>query len=103
MTAKKYDALIIGAGAVASVFAAKLAEDGKKVLILEYDGRHYHGFQLQAGLPTVQGAIEAALRKLTGERTRVMAASRTDAGVHAQGQVVSFRTGSLTISNLCVE
>ena len=66
----------------------------KKVLILEYDGRHYHGFQLQAGLPTVQGAIEAALRKLTGERTRVMAASRTDAGVHAQGQVVSFRTGS---------
>jgi len=71
-----------------------LATTTKMVLILEYDGRHYHGFQLQAGLPTVQGAIEEALRKLTGGKTRVAAASRTDAGVHARGQVVSFRTGS---------
>jgi len=64
------------------------------VLIVEYDGTHYHGFQLQAALPTIQGEIEKALRKLTGEKTRVMAASRTDAGVHAKGQVVSFRTKS---------
>jgi len=66
----------------------------KIVLIMEYDGTHYHGFQLQDGFPTIQGETEEALRKLTGERLRVMAASRTDAGVHAKGQVVSFRTKS---------
>lgn len=64
------------------------------VLIMEYDGTHYHGFQLQATLPTIQWEVEKALWKLTGERTRVMTASRTDAGVHAKGQVVSFRTKS---------
>lgn len=64
------------------------------VLILEYDGTRYHGFQWQANLPTVQEEIEKALRKLTGEKTRVKAASRTDAGVHARGQVVSFGTVS---------
>ena len=64
------------------------------VLILEYDGTRYHGFQLQASLTTIQGEIEKALGNLTGERARVMAASRTDAGVHARGQVVSFRTRS---------
>ena len=61
---------------------------------MEYDGTHYHGFQLQDGFPTIQGETEEALWKLTGERLRVMAASRTDAGVHAKGQVVSFRTKS---------
>lgn len=66
----------------------------KVVLIVEYDGAHYHGFQLQAGVPTIQGEIEKALEKLTGDKTRVIAASRTDAGVHARGQVVSFRTKS---------
>ncbi len=66
----------------------------KIVLIMEYDGTHYHGFQLQDGPPTIQGETEEALWKLTGERLRVMAASRTDAGVHAKGQVVSFRTKS---------
>lgn len=67
----------------------------KIVLIVEYDGTNYHGFQLQANQPTIQGEIEEALHKLTGERSRVIAASRTDAGVHARGQVVSFRTRSL--------
>ena len=71
-----------------------LATGTKIVLIMEYDGTNYHGFQLQANLPTIQGEIEEALWKLTGERSRVMAASRTDAGVHAKGQVVSFRTRS---------
>ena len=71
-----------------------LAMTTKMVLIMEYDGTHYHGFQLQAKLPTIQGEAEKALWKLTGERTRVMAASRTDSGVHARGQVVSFRTSS---------
>ena len=71
-----------------------LATVTKIALTIEYDGTRYYGFQLQAELPTVQGEIEAALWKLTGERTRVKAASRTDTGVHAKGQVVSFRTGS---------
>ena len=66
----------------------------KVVLIVEYDGTRYHGFQLQADLPTIQWEIEKALWGLTGERIRVMAASRTDARVHANGQVVSFRTTS---------
>lgn len=66
----------------------------KIVLVLEYEGTRYHGFQLQAGLRTVQSELEGALEQLTGEGTRVLAASRTDAGVHARGQVVSFRTRS---------
>ncbi|MBI4186207.1 MAG: tRNA pseudouridine(38-40) synthase TruA [Chloroflexi bacterium] len=66
----------------------------KIVLIIEYDGTRYLGFQLQADVATVQGEMETALWKLTGKRTRVIAASRTDAGVHARGQVVSFLTES---------
>ena len=65
------------------------------VLIIEYDGRCYHGSQLQAGPATIQGELERAVRGLTGERCRIATASRTDAGVHARGQVVSFRTDSL--------
>lgn len=66
----------------------------KIVLVLEYNGTQYHGFQLQAELPTIQGEIEKAIRGLTGERIRIMTASRTDTGVHAEGQVISFRTRS---------
>jgi tRNA pseudouridine38-40 synthase len=66
----------------------------RMVLVIEYNGSHYCGFQLQAKLPTIQGEIEKSLKKLTGDRIRVMAASRTDSGVHARGQVVSFRTES---------
>jgi len=62
------------------------------VLIMEYDGTKYNGFQLQASQPTIQGEIESALLKLTGEKVRVLAAGRTDTGVHAREQVVSFRT-----------
>ncbi|HET6477830.1 MAG TPA: tRNA pseudouridine(38-40) synthase TruA [Dehalococcoidales bacterium] len=71
-----------------------MAECTKMVLIMEYDGTNYYGFQLQANQPTVQGEIESALLKLTGEKLRVLAASRTDTGVHAREQVVSFRTVS---------
>jgi len=59
---------------------------------MEYDGSEYHGSQYQENAPTIQGEMESALHKLTGERTRVTAASRTDAGVHARGQMVSFKT-----------
>ncbi|MDP2917312.1 MAG: tRNA pseudouridine(38-40) synthase TruA [Dehalococcoidia bacterium] len=71
----------------------------KIVLIVEYDGTNYYGFQFQASQPTVQAEIEEALFKLTGEKRRIVAASRTDTGVHARGQVVGFRTAS----NLPVE
>jgi len=66
----------------------------KIVLVVEYDGTRYNGFQLQADQPTIQGELEKALEKLTGEKLRLLAASRTDTGVHARGQVVSFRTKS---------
>ncbi len=71
-----------------------LATTTKIVLIMEYEGTRYYGFQLQANVPTIQGEIETAIWKLTGERLRVIAASRTDTGVHARGQVVSLRSHS---------
>lgn len=57
-------------------------------LTLEYDGRPYCGFQAQDGLPSVQGAVEAAVLAFSGETLRLHAAGRTDSGVHALGQVV---------------
>lgn len=61
-------------------------------LVLEYDGTEYRGFQRQANEPTVQGELEKAIGKLTGERTAVRGSSRTDSGAHAKGQVVDFLT-----------
>ncbi|HHY39827.1 MAG TPA: tRNA pseudouridine(38-40) synthase TruA [Syntrophaceticus sp.] len=64
-------------------------------LILEYDGTHFAGFQKQPGrVRTVQGVLEEALFKLTGEKITVVGAGRTDSGVHALGQVVHFETSS---------
>ena len=63
-------------------------------LVVEYQGTRYSGFQLQAHHPTIQGELEQALLKLTGEPTRVRGASRTDAGAHARGQVVDFLTSA---------
>ena len=57
-------------------------------LLVEYDGRPYNGFQAQATLPSVQGAIEAAVKAFCGQELRIAAAGRTDTGVHATGQVV---------------
>ena len=71
-----------------------LAVTTRVVLVLEYDGTRYYGFQLQSTLPTIQGEVEKAMWKLTGESLRVGAASRTDTGVHARGQVVAFSTQS---------
>lgn len=63
----------------------------KYAALVEYDGALFRGFQVQAGGRTVQGDIEKALRNLTGSEIRINAASRTDSGVHASGQVISFR------------
>lgn len=57
-------------------------------LTVEYDGRPYRGFQAQEGLPSVQGAIERAVKAFCGQDLRLQAAGRTDTGVHATGQVV---------------
>ena len=63
-------------------------------LLVEYEGTAYGGSQYQKNAPTVQGSLERALSSLTGEPIRVALAGRTDAGVHATGQVASFLTAS---------
>jgi tRNA pseudouridine38-40 synthase len=63
-------------------------------LILEYDGTRYAGFQLQTDRPTIQGAVETAVQRLTGAAARIHGAGRTDAGVHAEGHVACFDSES---------
>jgi tRNA pseudouridine38-40 synthase len=58
--------------------------------VLEYDGTAFAGSQVQPNARTVQGVLEEALNRLTGERVRIRLAGRTDAGVHATGQVIAF-------------
>ncbi|GJL51787.1 tRNA pseudouridine(38-40) synthase TruA [Candidatus Nitrospira salsa] len=59
---------------------------------LEYDGTNYAGWQYQPQQPTIQAEVEKALTQITQTRTSVIAAGRTDAGVHAYGQVASFQS-----------
>ena len=58
-------------------------------LLVAYDGSIFHGFALNRDVPTVAGALTEALEKITQSEVRLVAAGRTDAGVHARGQVVS--------------
>jgi tRNA pseudouridine38-40 synthase len=59
-----------------------------------YDGTEYAGFQIQPNAPTVQGELERVLSDICAEPVRITGAGRTDAGVHATGQVIDFRTAS---------
>src|ERR1700678_1172106 len=59
-------------------------------LILAYDGSPFHGWQVQPGLPTVQGTLATAIRHISGETVLPQGSGRTDTGVHALGQVASF-------------
>lgn len=61
--------------------------------VVAYDGTDYGGFQRQTNAPTIQEELETALAQVTQETITVLAAGRTDAGVHAAGQVVAFDTG----------
>src|SRR2546427_10217245 len=63
-------------------------------LIIEYDGTPFSGWQRLKGRPSVQAELERAVLKVTGERLTVIGAGRTDAGVHALGQVGNYPTES---------
>ncbi len=63
-------------------------------LLVEYEGTNYAGWQVQSSLPSIQGTILQAIKRLTGEDVRLVGASRTDSGVHAMGQVANFKTSS---------
>ncbi|MGD0969944.1 MAG: tRNA pseudouridine(38-40) synthase TruA [Desulfobaccales bacterium] len=62
-------------------------------LLLEYDGTRYHGWQRQKNAVSIQEVLEEALTRLTGEGVRLIGSGRTDAGVHALGQVANFHSG----------
>ena len=63
-------------------------------LVIEYEGTAYHGFQYQTNASTIQEELEKAITRFTREAVRIKGAGRTDAGVHAEAQVVAFDTGS---------
>jgi tRNA pseudouridine38-40 synthase len=71
-------------------------------VVLEYDGTAFSGWQQQVARRTVEGELKRALEELTGNRITLYGAGRTDAGAHAQGQVVNFRLpeGSIPVSKL---
>lgn len=64
------------------------------LLTIAYDGTAYSGWQVQPNCPTIQGTIETQLARMTQKPSRLRAAGRTDAGVHAEGQLAAFHTDS---------
>ena len=72
-------------------------------VVVEYDGADYFGFQYQPNVPTIQGELERVLSKIVKEKVTVYGSGRTDAGVHAAGQVINFKTeGSIPTDRICV-
>ena len=63
-------------------------------LTIEYDGKDFNGWQKQPDKLNIQGSIESAIKQITGEEVELNASGRTDAGVHAYGQVANFKTES---------
>ena len=63
-------------------------------LTIEYDGKDFNGWQKQPDKLNIQGSIESAIKQITGEDVELTASGRTDAGVHAYGQVANFKTES---------
>ena len=61
-------------------------------LILSYDGSEFFGWQIQPNLPTIQAVLASAIGRITGEKVLPQGSGRTDAGVHALGQVATFVT-----------
>jgi tRNA pseudouridine38-40 synthase len=72
------------------VFTLNIPTTERYQAILAYDGTHFLGFQRQGKGRTVQGVVEAALRQLGWQERTILAAGRTDTGVHASGQVIAF-------------
>lgn len=66
-------------------------------LIVEYDGSNFYGFQKQDKLRTVEGELEKSLQKATKEKVEIIAAGRTDKGVHSLGQMINFHTNAVNI------
>lgn len=72
-------------------------------VVVQYDGTDYFGFQYQPGVPTIQEVLERVLSRIVKEKVTIYGSGRTDAGVHAAGQVISLRTaGSIPIDRVCV-
>ena len=72
-------------------------------ILIEYEGTRYSGWQLQVKQESIQGILESKLLKITKEKTRVIGSGRTDAGVHAEGQVAHFLTSSSMKNKECLK
>ena len=72
-------------------------------LVIEYDGKGFNGWQKQPNKLNIQGEIESAINRITGETVELYASGRTDAGVHALGQTANFKTNSnIPIEKMCI-
>lgn len=78
----------------AEILAPKRLQERVYVMCVQYRGNDFSGWQRQIDQPTVQGHLEAALTQVAALPVRIAAAGRTDAGVHATGQIISFTTSS---------